>query len=889
MAASSYEPNPPRKKGHCILTDIFAEAQRKITSGFVSELIPGGEWKSDTDYWCLSPLRTDKHIGSFHVFIEKNIWMYKDFAVGDSGDVIGLASKVWGCDLKEAAARIAGSDAVEIPKPKRRRGRPSASSLVALDMDKAKTVYTKSRAIAIAKLMKINPGENIVASWWYKNASGQIEGLDVRFEKQEKDDRTQKYVFTYWYDGSHLRASSAPVLVYARDLIQARPNDKIVIHEGAKCASMAQEKIPSFVHTAWSGGSHKAGMADWSCLKGRDVIIYPDADEPGLNAATTVRKAVLEHASSCVIRQPYARAVEQFGEGADIAECLQVALAEEVGQYLADGPIQEPLKDEDEDDPPPPAGPRDTDDLPFKILGVADDGLAYFLDQWGRLQRWRMEQLNSDRLLLLASTKWWKAFHPGRRGVNWRNAIDEVRQLTGPIDFDPESVRGRGAWKEPDGRICYHDGEQTIGEWDESRLYIRRTKKDIGLSEAPAAPEVRKEMLEAAAELSFETKADCIRCLAWSVLAPFCGALSWRPTGLITGKSNSGKTTALNFIIRPLSMAETCSGTDSSAAGIRQHNRADAIGIIVEEAEVRNDKQRVNRDEQFAYARQCTSDDAPQAWKGTVDGQGSNFGSEKMFLFAAINPIVQDTADQNRIFQISMVNPGDDPRTWKKKEERCKKAFTKKNCRAVRSYTWLHLKDIIRYAAALTQIVHRESGYPTRYSYLEAILFAAYWIVFEGRTPSEKEASEFLAERYDEHAPEQVKDDAEVMVDRILDEIVPVDGNSRERVTIAKLAVILQDKMSDDSALLTENELRKYKRTADLAGIYVLPSTSEIAFYKGYDFLARLFDKQRDYHKMLARHPMFSREGNVHPAVSHTRAAVIFKAELIQKDEIPFD
>ena len=28
---------------------------------------------------------------------------------------------------------------------------------------------------------------------------------------------------------------------------------------------------------------------------------------------------------------------------------------------------------------------------PFRILGVADDGLAYFLDQWGRLQKWRLE------------------------------------------------------------------------------------------------------------------------------------------------------------------------------------------------------------------------------------------------------------------------------------------------------------------------------------------------------------------------------------------------------------------------------------------------------------------------------------------------------------------
>jgi hypothetical protein len=67
--------------------------------------------------------------------------------------------------------------------------------------------------------------------------------------------------------------------------------------EGEKAADAAAVIMPGFVASTWPGGSSAAGMADWSALKGREVWIWPDHDEPGRRAAEAVGDALLELAA----------------------------------------------------------------------------------------------------------------------------------------------------------------------------------------------------------------------------------------------------------------------------------------------------------------------------------------------------------------------------------------------------------------------------------------------------------------------------------------------------------------------------------------------------------------------------------------------------------------
>src|SRR3990167_7419223 len=78
--------------------------------------------------------------------------------------------------------------------------------------------------------------------------------------------------------------------IYRLADIANHPDDIVYIHEGESCAD-AFSKL-GLVSTT-SGGWNSADKADWLILKGRSVIIWPDADENGAKYADIVSKILL--------------------------------------------------------------------------------------------------------------------------------------------------------------------------------------------------------------------------------------------------------------------------------------------------------------------------------------------------------------------------------------------------------------------------------------------------------------------------------------------------------------------------------------------------------------------------------------------------------------------
>ena len=73
--------------------------------------------------------------------------------------------------------------------------------------------------------------------------------------------------------------------LYNLHLLAQRPIETVWVTEGEKCA----EALRKFgLLTTTSGGTDTARKADWSPLKGRDIIVWRDNDEPGLCYAKEV-------------------------------------------------------------------------------------------------------------------------------------------------------------------------------------------------------------------------------------------------------------------------------------------------------------------------------------------------------------------------------------------------------------------------------------------------------------------------------------------------------------------------------------------------------------------------------------------------------------------------
>ena len=123
----------------------------------------------------------------------------------------------------------------------------------------------------------------------YRNAGSEILFRVARLELE--DGKKEFRPFT-WNGSKWLKkALPAPRPLYGLDLLAQRPQAPVVIVEGEKTCDSARKFLSEdYVVMTWPNGANSADKADWNVIKDRRVIIWPDADEPGVKAANVIAK-----------------------------------------------------------------------------------------------------------------------------------------------------------------------------------------------------------------------------------------------------------------------------------------------------------------------------------------------------------------------------------------------------------------------------------------------------------------------------------------------------------------------------------------------------------------------------------------------------------------------
>ena len=140
------------------------------------------------------------------------------------------------------------------------------------------------------------------ATWTYKNEAGLVLGYVARFDHPDGKQILPR-TWCRLPDDSEAwrwRAFESPRPVYKLDLLHGRPDDVVLLVEGEKTADAAQQCCPNYVAVTWPGGTNAIRKVDWSPLAERDVIVWPDADDPGRKAARDTAKLVLEAGAASV-------------------------------------------------------------------------------------------------------------------------------------------------------------------------------------------------------------------------------------------------------------------------------------------------------------------------------------------------------------------------------------------------------------------------------------------------------------------------------------------------------------------------------------------------------------------------------------------------------------
>ncbi|MGZ0897943.1 DUF927 domain-containing protein [Pseudomonas putida] len=251
----------------------------------LSNWLPGGKRvDGGKEYTAPNPTRTDKHAGSLKVNLAKGTWC--DFATGDKGgDLIDLVRYLDRVTDIDACNKLAAFLCVE----------PGSTSTKSPSTKVSKQDWTPVLPIpeqAMQKVMHTHRQHGKPSKVWiYRDASGQPLMVLYRFDLVPDETGSARKVFAplTWCKHSgngslawRWQALPEPRPLLNLDQLAKRPAAPVVLCEGEKAADAAAELWPEHVATCWPNGTNSWQKADFAALVGRDVLLWPDNDVPGL-------------------------------------------------------------------------------------------------------------------------------------------------------------------------------------------------------------------------------------------------------------------------------------------------------------------------------------------------------------------------------------------------------------------------------------------------------------------------------------------------------------------------------------------------------------------------------------------------------------------------------
>jgi putative DNA primase/helicase len=267
----------------------------------LKEWFPNGK-KIGPD-WCVGSLAGEPG-ESLKIHVRKGIWA--DFATGDKGsDPVSLYAAIHGIPQGEAAKRLVGANQ---PAPVRAQTSAPPSE------DELEPVLDPPEDMPDPKL------PSCTVRYTYRNAEGNVLGFISRTDTEDG----KKFIpRTPWYDDRgdiiwQTKAFACPRPLYGLNVLANLPAAVVVLVEGEKCVDALQACIPTTPTLTWLGGSNAIEHVDWEPLRGRQVILWPDADEPGRKCMARVAEILI--ARGCQVK--IARPPDGASKGWDVADAI---------------------------------------------------------------------------------------------------------------------------------------------------------------------------------------------------------------------------------------------------------------------------------------------------------------------------------------------------------------------------------------------------------------------------------------------------------------------------------------------------------------------------------------------------------------------------------------
>ena len=445
---------------------------------------------------------------------------------------------------------------------------------------------------------------------------------------------------------------------------------------------------------------------------------------------------------------------------------------------------------------------------PYQSLGFNGENIYLMTKANRQVRAISYKSLSNKSLLLsIASNEYWESLFPkldkngDSAGPDWILCIDHVIQESNAVGvYDLSVIRGRGFAMDK-GRLVRHlgdrlivDGETTdLYQFDSEYTYEQTARFSVG--DYPALTQAEAIAVETACTLPFwKGQADPFLFLGFCALAPFSGALRWRPHLWITAPAGTGKSQWLVPLMEILIGKKNMAAFDNvtTEAGIRQTLRHDALPVLLEEAEAETpeDRRRIQRIVQ--YARNCSTDNDIQTAKGTPTGMALSFSGRSMFAYVSTKDALSFSADKSRTacLEVRKLDDADRVDQHADKLTQIMQSFEGK-CISERliaylSANWQTFQRNVTVFRLVTGRLLKSSRHGDQYG----TLLAGYWTVTHQKEVAEAEALAFarainleaMTEDQDEQTDEQRCFDLMMALDIRVDVYKPVSLTIGEAV-----------------------------------------------------------------------------------------------------------
>jgi putative DNA primase/helicase len=847
------------------MAENLFERAKYVGASCIRQWLPDGRQNGD-EWICCNPIRVDNSEGSFSINLKTGLWA--DFADSQAAgrDAVDLYAYL-NRDRLEAKARsyknLYGGLQAEAAKEILEKHDPSYFPGASDDFSPPKNNDQKkanfwAEYVEEKRGVKTPPPDDFS---WYEKQWGKAEktwrftrdGRTVmavcRFRDQagKKEDRP----FTIWSKESESRwrskVPSEKYVIWNQDELKNRPNDPVLLFEGQKAAEVLSHVMTGYVCIGWFGGVNAIDKQDWSVLVGREVWFPFDGDAPGRKAIAKMAEIAAQH--NFVLHPVYPPL--SVPRGWDLADAVDEGwTAERIQEFLN---TKMPIATAENN-----IFIDDDDSYQLRVLGFTGEHIAIYPYGQCRVVRVKPAGLTKAVLIGLQDKIIWQSLFGHDKGINWDDAQNYlIRKAESLPVFNSNCVRGAGAWNDA-GELILNDGENIIRGakklplWKNNSEYIYEKSKSIPYASVSPNTASQCEVLMDILNLISWKRQNLDRLLiaGWILLAPFCGALKWRPHLWITGAAGSGKTWVVGQLLLPMVAKEFGvhgKGT-STAAGVRNELDGSALPFVMDEMESDNQRQAETIEQILRLFREGSGGSDSATLHGG-DGGAKHWNFVSMGAFASIGAAMKHGADKSRFVIVDMTTDKKmteeiRARRFKMLEKLQAETVTQSYARGFVSRTISIWPQVV---AAIDVFVSSVSDLlkSRRDGDRIGTLLAGSWMVTHDTAPTAAEAAQFVSTLGIESMSTEslVSSDEVLCFEEIMAAKIEMDSTSSRRTIGSVLHIWYRNQINfmenadDDYEKLT---LAEIKRALEQYGIKIKTETGRLYIARNHPAIKRI-------------------------------------------------